>query len=47
MGKIIIRDGTVKRTVPAKGVVGRIEIDLSGDERTVTVPDGVRVLRSE
>ena len=45
MGQIIIRDGMVKRTVPAKGVVGEIEIDLSGDEETVTVPEGVRVVR--
>lgn len=43
MGKIIIRDGTVQRTIPAKGVVGKIEIDLTGEEGTVTVPDGVRV----
>lgn len=45
MGRIVITDGVTRRTVPAQGLSGEIEIDLSGREKTVRVPESVRVER--
>lgn len=46
MGRIILRDGAVKRTIPVDGIAGDIEIDLT-DEPNVTVPPEVEVHRGE
>jgi hypothetical protein len=44
MGRVIVRNGVLVRRVPAEGVTGEIEIDLSGGG-TVTVPAAVDVER--
>jgi hypothetical protein len=46
MGRVIVRNDVLVRRVPATGVTGEIEIDLSGGG-TVTVPAGVDVERAE
>jgi hypothetical protein len=47
VGRIVIRDGLQRRTVPTSDVVGEltIRVDLSGGERTVVLPADVRVER--
>ena len=45
MGRIIIRDRPLKREVPTNALRGEIEIDLTGDEPTVVVPETVTVER--
>ena len=46
MGQITIRDGGLCRTVPTAEIDCEIEIDVSGDETTVTVPPDVAVERA-
>lgn len=45
MGRIIIRDRPLKREVPTNALRGEIEIDLTGDEPTVVVPEAIGVER--
>jgi hypothetical protein len=46
MGKLTIRDDVLCRTVPTAEIDCEIEIDVSGDETTVTVPPEVTVERA-
>lgn len=45
--RILIRDGRLNRAVPVDADVGKIEINLAGEEYTVTVPDEVTVRRRD
>jgi hypothetical protein len=45
--RIVIRNGPLRRTVPVDSDVGEIEIDLTGEEYTVTVPDEVTIRRRD
>ena len=43
MSYVRIRDGRMDRTVPIEATVGTIEMDLSGEETTITVPPDASV----
>lgn len=45
MGRIIIRDDPLKRDFTTRTLAGEIEIDLTGDEPTVIVPEEATVER--
>ena len=45
--RVVIRDGRLNRAVPVTADVDEIEIDLTGEEYTVTVPEDVTVRRRD